>query len=101
MIVWLNISSFIIGIIALVFPIISMFIYKRNNYKSWFIFSIMSMIACSFSLLLQILHNYILVKLEDFSAIMDTIGAVTYVAAGLFVVTIILNGISYMVFRSE
>jgi|SRR5690625_233928 len=101
MIIWLNISSFVIGIVALILPVINMLIYKRNNYRRWFVFSIMSMIACTLCLFLQIFHNYLLVKIGDFSAIMDTIGAVTFAASSLFIVTIILNGISFMVFRSE
>jgi hypothetical protein len=61
----------------------------------------MSISACAISLYFQIYYGYILVKVEDWSALMDTQGAVAFVSAVLLIVTIILNTITLVVYRGR
>lgn len=49
----------------------------------------------------QIFYNNHLVKIEDWSALMDTTGAVAFVSAVLLTVTIILNAITLIIYRNR
>ncbi|KPU43477.1 hypothetical protein OXPF_29180 [Oxobacter pfennigii] len=62
--------------------------------KNWIIISIASLSACGISLCMQIFYTDYLVKIEDWSALMDTSGAVAFVSTVLLAVTIILNAIA-------
>ena len=72
--------------------------YKKYDNKNWVTLSIMSISACAISLYFQIFYGYYLIKLEDWSALMDTQGAVAYVASVLLIVTLILNAITMIVY---
>jgi hypothetical protein len=85
------------NIIAWILPIINLLHVHRN----WVTLSIMSISACAISLYFQIFYGYILVKVEDWSALMDTQGAVAFVSAVLLIVTIILNTITLVVYRGR
>ena len=74
------------------------FIYKKRDNKNWAILSILSISACAISLYFQIFYNNYLVKIEDWSALMDTTGAVAFISAILLVGTIILNTINLMIY---
>jgi cytochrome c oxidase subunit 4 len=50
---------------------------------------------------MQIFYTNHLVKIEDWSALMDTSQAVAFVAALLLVVTIILNAITLIVYHGK
>ena len=52
---------------------------------------LLSMAACAGALFLQVLYNKHLVELQDWSALMDTSGAVTWVSVLLLAVTLILD----------
>ena len=52
---------------------------------------LLSMAACAGALFLQVLYNKHLVELQDWSALMDTSGAVAWVSALLLAVTLILD----------
>lgn len=97
----LNPISFILGLIAWILPIVNIMRYQKNDYRSWVLFSLMSISACALSLCFQIINIYDLVRIGDLSALMDTIGAVAIAASVLFIVTIILNAITLMVYRAR
>ncbi|SET18772.1 cytochrome c oxidase subunit 4 [Salinibacillus kushneri] len=99
MIGWLNVGSFVFGLIALILPIINL--YKKHDQKNWFVLSVMSIGACAISLFFQIYNSYYRVKAEDWSALMDTMGAKGFAAAVLLIVTLILNVITLFVFRNR
>lgn len=65
-----------------------------KKYVNYIIFSFSSCIA---SLCLQLFEINDRVRMRDFSAIMDTIGTLVWVAAILAVITIILNIIALVV----
>ncbi|WP_028391177.1 hypothetical protein [Bacillus cihuensis] len=96
-----NLGSLILGLIAWILPVVNLMRYKKHVHWNWVVPSIISIGACAISLCFQILYNYHLVKIEDWSALMDTTGAVAFVAAVLLIVTIILNAITLIVYRDR
>lgn len=99
---WLNIGSLILGLIAWGMPIIDMMQYKNRNFKRTGIFSIVSLSACAASLCMQIFYTDHLVKIEDWTVLMDTSYAVARVSLILLMITIILNAISLVLcYRGE
>lgn len=101
MIDWLNIGSLVIGLIAWILPVVNLMRYKKHYNKIWVALSIMSFSACAISLCFQIFYTYHLVKIEDWSALMDTTGAVAFGAVVLLIVTIVLNSITLIVYRDR
>src|SRR5690606_10694989 len=96
-----NLGSLVLGLISWTLPIVNLTRYKNNDYKNWRTFSVLSMSTCAISLYFQILYNYHLVKIGDWSALMYTTGAVVFVAAVLLISTIILNAITMFVYRKR
>jgi cytochrome c oxidase subunit 4 len=72
---------------------------NKTEYKKWYILIILSLIACSISLLMQIIYGNYLVRIEDWSALMDTSNAVTLVSSVLIIVTVILNIITLVIYK--
>lgn len=101
MIGWLNIGSLVLGLIAWLLPVVNLVGYIIGKQRNWAILSILSISACAISLCFQIFYNNHLVKIEDWSALMDTTGAVAILSAVLLVVTIILNAITLVVYRDK
>lgn len=93
----LNLGSLVLGLIAWVLPVVILMRSKQNGRKSWIAFSVLSLGACALSLCFQIFYSYHLVKIEDWSALMDTNGAVAFAAAVLLTITIILNAVSALI----
>ena len=94
----LNVVSLVLGLIAWILPIINLVKIKNNN---WATLSIMSASACAISLSCQIFYSNYLVKIADWTALMDTAGAVNFVSAVLLVVTIILNIVTLIVYQKR
>lgn len=101
MIGWLNIGSLVLGLIAWLLPVVNLVGYIIGKQRNWAILSILSISACAISLCFQIFYNNHLVKIEDWSALMDTTGAVAILSAVLLVVTVILNAITLVVYRDK
>ncbi|MDQ0156722.1 hypothetical protein [Robertmurraya andreesenii] len=97
----LNVGSLLLGIIAWILPVVNLAGYKKNNRSNWVTLSILSVSACAISLSFQIFYHYHLVLIEDWSAMMDITGAVASAAAILLIVTILLNTLTLMVYRSR
>ncbi|WP_124071715.1 hypothetical protein [Filibacter tadaridae] len=97
----LNLGSLVLGLIAWILPVVSLKRYGESDHRKWVALSVMSISACAISLCLQIFYTYHLVKIEDWSALMDTTGAVASVAAVLLIVTILLNAITLIVYRDR
>lgn len=90
MISFLMLGSLSLGLIAWILPVVSILRYKKNNIINGLI-CLISPAACAVSLCFQIIYNYHLVKIGDWSALLDTSGASTMASAVLLTVTIILN----------
>lgn len=94
----LNLGSLVLGLIAWILPVISLVQPSNVDHWRWPVFSAASVSACAVSLWMQILYSNHLVKIEDWSALMDTSSAVASVTALLLVVTIMLNAIALLVY---
>lgn len=96
---YLNLGSLLLGLIAWILPITNLARHNKVEHKNWDIFSTASFIVCSISLFFQIVYQDYLAKTENWSAIMDTSGALVFVSAVLIVVTIVLNIITLLKYR--
>jgi len=93
---WLNVGSLVLGLTAWILPIVNLFNAKKQEQKKRAALSVVSMTACAISICLQLIYQQYLVKIEDWSAVMDTMGATTLVSGILLVGTILLNGIAFV-----
>lgn len=98
---WLNVGSLVLGLIAWILPIVNLSWYKRHNWNNWVTLAILSVSACAVSLSFQIFYHYHLVRIEDWSAMMDITGSVAGASAILLVVTILLNALTLIVYRGK
>ncbi|TDL72114.1 hypothetical protein E2R56_16885 [Rhodococcus qingshengii] len=98
---WLNIGSLVLGLIAWILPIVNLLRDKKQENKKWVALSFVSISACAISICFQIFYNYHLVKIEDWTALMDTIGAVAFASAVLIIVTILLNALTFILNRER
>ncbi|PFA62831.1 hypothetical protein CN378_17460 [Bacillus sp. AFS015802] len=90
MMVWLNVGSLLLGLLAWTLPVVNL-VTHRNNHLA---LAVMSMGACALSLSFQIFYHYHLVKVGDWPGIMDITGAVAFASAVLISVTILLNAVT-------
>ena len=97
---WLNVGSLMLGLVAWVIPIVNFLGDKELKEKRWIVLTIGSFSACSIALCFQMLYNYNLVKIGDWSALMDTIGAVVFASITLVIVTIVLNAFA-LIYRER
>lgn len=93
----LNLGSIALGIVAWMLPITSLMRFKKSNNSNWAIHSVLSISACAISLFFQIGYSNHLVNIEDWSALMDTTGAVVFASVVLLVVTLMLNLVSAVI----
>jgi len=94
----LNLGSLLLGLIAWILPVINLANNNKAEHKNWVVISISSVSTCAIALYMQILYGNHLVKIEDWSALMDTSHGVALVSAILLVVTITLNAITVAVY---
>lgn len=87
---WLNLGSLVLGMAAWVLPLIGVGFAKKTGNKKW-IFPVASIGACAAALYMQILYQGHLVAIADWSAMMDTYEAVSFICSVLLFVTILLN----------
>ncbi|UOQ50480.1 hypothetical protein MUN88_00980 [Gracilibacillus caseinilyticus] len=92
-----NLGSLILGLVAWTLPVINLVRYKNNDYRNWGVLAVISISACAISLYFQIVYDYHLVEIEDWSALMDTSGAVVRVGGVLLIGTLLLNAITVIV----
>ena len=83
--VWTSVGSILFGLVALIVP----FMGAVN--KNRLILTAVSFGACSIALCIQIYYVAIMVKLGDWSGLIDTIYVVALVSTALLVSTIMLN----------
>lgn len=96
---WLNIGSFVLGLIAWIIPVYSM-IQRKKIGKNHSIMILLSMMACAIALWFQIVYNSYLVDIQDWTALLDTTSTLNCVAAVLLIVTILLNVINLIIYRN-
>ncbi len=90
MIIFYEIISLILGLLSWTLAFISI---RRHRYG---FLNLTSLSACIISLLLQLMAtDYMANVLEDMSVVMDTIGASTTSGWIMFIISLVLNYISY------
>lgn len=97
----LNVGSLVLGLIAWILPAVHLQRHAKRDHKNWAAFSVVSISACAISLCFQIFNTYHLVKIGDWTALMDTMGAVAFSAAVLLIVTVVLNVRTLLLYRSK
>jgi biotin transporter BioY len=90
-----------LGLIAWILPVVNLLRDKKQEKKKWVRLSFISVSTCAISVCFQIFYIYYLVKVEDWSALMDTVGAVALASAVLIIVTIILNAFTIILYRER
>lgn len=98
---WLNIGSLILGLWAVIIPVVNLSVTKKQKNTKWMGLSISSISACAMAVCLQLFYNYHLVRIEDWSALMDTTSAIASVSAVLIIVTILLNVLTLIFYRAK
>lgn len=97
----LNLASFILGCIALILPIINLAYKEKSKNSNWSTLSILSICACTISIYLQMVYNNYLVKVEDWSALLDITNSVIYISGVLIFITLILNLITVSMYKKR
>lgn len=87
----LNLGSIVLGLIGWAIPVIQLRHLANGKRGLGHYTHILSMGACGLAIWLQICYDEHLVGIEDWSALMDTIGAVRVVSAFLLVTTLLIN----------
>ncbi|MDR2940160.1 MAG: hypothetical protein LBV08_07565 [Clostridiales bacterium] len=95
---WINVTSLLLGLLAWALPVINLVKRSISENKNWPIFAILSLGACSVSLFFQIIYQDYLARKEDWSAIMDTTGALVKVSLVLLIITFVLNVITVVAY---
>lgn len=96
MIVFLNAGSIVLGLAAWIMPVISIIRCRKTAVKMRMLFTVISFTACAFSLFMQIAEIQQRVILQDWAALMDTAGALVKISLVLVVITVVLNGIAWV-----
>ena len=86
----LNLGSLVLGLIVWIIPVFNIIRRKKRGINNSII-ALLSMGACIIAVWFQIFYTNYLVEINDWSALMDTTNALTWVSAILIFVTIILN----------
>lgn len=94
---WLNVGSLLLGLTALVIPVIIIVRYKKTGNRKQPVLYGASMCACALSLFFQICYSDHLVKIKDWSALSDTSEAVVSGALNLLLGTILFNVIALVI----
>ena len=98
---YLTFVSLLLGLLAWALPAISLMRYQTGGNKHWALFTIISVTACALALFSEMLYFQHLVRIEDFSAIMDITDGVILVATILLIVTIVLNTVTIFIYRNS
>ena len=90
----LNLCSLILGLISWIIPFVTIRLFDRNKVTKGVVFSYISYVCCILSLFFVITYNNYLVRIKDWSALMDTTKAFQIAIVILTVITCVLNAVS-------
>lgn len=88
---WLNLGSILCGLIGWSAPLVYLVGRTGARRRKRRTFSAVSLGACALAIWLQICYTHHLVRIEDWSALLDTSSAVVWVSGFLLVSTLLLN----------
>lgn len=97
----MNAGSLVLGLMAWILPAVNLARRNQISSKRYAVFTVTSFSSCAVALCLQLFYADHLVKIEDWSALLDTSHATALAAALLLVVTMILNAIALLVFLGQ
>jgi glucose uptake protein GlcU len=97
---WLNVGSLVLGLIAWILPVVALMQSNKQERRNWVVLCVLSLSACAISLCLQIFYTHYLMT-ADWTALLDTMGAVAYAAGVLLIFTILLNVSTLIVYRGR
>ena len=81
-----NLSSLAIGFLAWILATTAIFSSKKKS-----LYQLSSFVCCCTAMVLQFYEIKRLMRIDDWTAVDDTIGAVSFAAATLTFVTVVLN----------
>ncbi len=96
-----NIGSIVLGLTAWILPVINIMLVRRNRSWDRGTLAALSLGACAASIWLLHFYTYHKVTIEDWSAVLDTTGAITRVTGVLLIVTLLLNSVTYLLYRKR
>lgn len=95
---WLNVGSFLLGLIAWILPVVNLIRLNKTN-QHWVMLSLLSVTSCAISLCFQVIYHNYLVIIEDWSALLDITPFIAFTSCVLLIVTLILNIVTFIVYR--
>lgn len=95
---WLNLGSLLLGLLSLALPCFVICLHKRLQPLAVSLMSFFSLGACATSFVLQIFYNEHLTSINDWSALLDTAGALSRISGMLLLAALLLNAIAMGVF---
>lgn len=98
---WMNLASLALGCLAWALPLAALVLKERLGRPGCALCAAGSFAACGAALWLQILYNRHLVRIEDFSALLDTVDAVAFLSGLLLAGTLAANGLLFAVCARE
>ncbi|MFA1736142.1 hypothetical protein [Lysinibacillus fusiformis] len=101
MISMLNVGSLVLGFIAILLPIAVLSATSKQIQNYRLMISILSLSTCAISISFQLFYNFYLVKIEDWSALMDITRSSVLAVLFLLVSTILLNILVLIFKRNE
>lgn len=96
-----TVSSLFLGLAAWTLPIVNIMLTRRKKKWNWGTLATLSLSACAISMWFLYLYTNHKVNVEDWSAILDTTGAITRVTGVLLMGTLLLNLVTYFVYRKK
>ncbi|KPN96327.1 hypothetical protein [Lysinibacillus sp. ZYM-1] len=97
----LNVGSLVLGLLAISLPIVSLASNSKQIQNHRLMISTLSLSACAISISFQLFYNFHLVKIEDWSALMDITSSSVLAVQILLVSTILLNILVVIFKRKE
>lgn len=98
----INFFSIILGLVAWGISLVSLLGWlKKQKSTKWVRFSMISFSACAIAICLQIFYINFLVNNGELASVADTVGTVAVVSAILVSVTILLNIITFILYRGK
>ena len=94
-----NLLSLVLGLVALILPIIRITLVKNQKRNNTEFYSILSFSICCIALCLQFFEYDSVVRAGDWTALMDTLGVVSFAGVTLIVFIIVLNALAFNIDR--
>lgn len=98
---WLNIGSCILGTAACVIPIVSLLASRKSGRHNWLFFAAASGMCCAMALWLKLAYMNYLVRINDWTALLDTANTTLFRTLALAVVFTALNWFCVHVHRGD